>query len=129
VEFAIPLAVVVVIVLGVFAALIANARRQAVHHEHTRDADIDLLRYHVPEGHDPAPVIAALQHEGFEVLPDARRTDRHDLLIPCREGKDRHREHVRAVIEGVDAINLEGDPAGRPGDTAPAGRGVRFADE
>jgi hypothetical protein len=122
VEFAIPLAIVVVLVLLVFAALISNARRRADHVEETRDSGTDLLRYHVPEGHDPAPIIAALEHEGFEVLPDARRMDRNDLLIPCQQGKDRHREHVRAVIEGVDKVNLEGD-------RLPAGRTVRFADE
>ena len=57
-DFAIPLAIVVVVVLLVFAALISNARRRADHIEETREADIDLLRYHVPKGHDPAPVIA-----------------------------------------------------------------------
>jgi hypothetical protein len=121
VEFAIPLVIVVVIVLLVFAALISNARRRAEHGEETREADVDLLRYHVPEGRDPAPVIAALEQEGFEVLPDARRTDRHDILIPCQQGRDRHREHVRAVIENVDKVNLEGD-------RVPIGT-VRFADE
>ena len=120
-EFAIPLAIVVVLVLLVFAALISNARRRADHIEETREADIDLLRYHVPEGHDPAPVIAALEHEGFEVLPDARRMDRNDILIPCQQGKDRHREHVRAVIESVDKVNLDDD-------RVPTGT-VRFADE
>jgi hypothetical protein len=122
VQIAIPLAIVVVIALVVLARMVSQARRRADHIEDVRDSDIDLLRYHVPEGDDPTPVIAALQKEGFDVLPDARRMDRNDILIPCQEGTERHREHVRAVIAGVDAINLEGDPP-------PPGRTVRFADE
>lgn len=118
----VPVAIVVIVALLVVAGMARSARNRADHIEHARESDTEMLRYHVPEGHDPAPIIAALQRDGFEVLPDARRMDRNDILIPCPEGKDRHREQVRAVIGGVDAINLDGDPD-------PVDRTVRFADE
>jgi hypothetical protein len=127
VEFAIPLLIVVVLVLVVLAAVVRFTRRRAEHEEALRDearapsTPMEMLRYRVPEGRDPAPVLAALRHEGFEAIPDAEDAARHDILIPCQEGAERHREHVRAVIESADKVNLEGD-------RDPVGA-VRFADE
>jgi hypothetical protein len=127
VEFAIPLLIAVVVALVVLVAVVRFTRRRAEHEDALRDAalspssPVEMLRYRVPEGRDPAPVLAALQRAGFEAIPDTEDTARHDILIPCQEGAARHREHVRAVIEDADKVNLEGD-------RAPVGA-VRFTDE
>lgn len=124
-EVAAPILVVVVLGLLIVAAVMRSARRQGERTEELRraehESDLEMLRYHVPQGHDPAVVLAALHREGFEAIPDTEDAHRNDILIPCQEGADRHREHVRAVIGDVDRINFEGD-------RAPVGA-VRFADE
>lgn len=124
-EVAIPIAIVVVIALLVVVAVMTYARRKSDRAQELRTAarttDLEMLRYRVPEGRDPAVLLAALRREGFEAIPDSEDVARHDILIPCHEGKDRHREHVRAVIENVDQVNLDGD-------RDPVGA-VRFTDE
>jgi hypothetical protein len=114
---ALVILVPVVLVLAAIAAL--RRRDEAVKSEAFSPA-VGTLRYHVPEGQDPAAVLAALETEGYAATL-APSPETGDVLIPCRSGADRERAHVRAVIAHA-ALNLEGDP--RDADHA-----VRFADE
>lgn len=113
--------VVVVIVAAIAlttGALPALRRRDdAVKEEAAvRDAapGADTLRYRVPEGQDPAAVMAALEAAGYHATP-APELNTHDLLVPCPHGADpaQQRAHVRAVIAGA-ALNLEGDSERSP---------------
>lgn len=68
------------------------------------DRPAELLRYHVPEGQDPAAVVAALTHSGYETELDGARV----VVVARPEG--RTRDEIRATISAADtAID-----AGRP---------------
>jgi hypothetical protein len=73
------------------------------------------LRYPVPEGQDPVPVVTALKDEGFDALADG-----HEVVVKVPTDAERHRSRVREVIAAAPR-NLEGDPS--------PSQGVRFADE
>jgi hypothetical protein len=122
------LLVIALIIIGVLVfggiALVSGGRFSSRQGDVQAEAKAgtDMLRYHVPEGWDPAMVLAALQKEGFEAVPDLNGSGAtQDLLIPCRDGVERHRAHVRAVIESAEQANFMGDL-----DQLPQ---VRFADE
>lgn len=118
-------ATLVIVVLVVIAVVIAglmfkrfgdeNRRRQEAVRENPRQ----VLRYRVPEGQDPAAVLVALTHGGFEAVtsPD----DTQMVVVQCPMGADEQREEVRTLIENEAALNLEDDPH-NPGT-------VRFTDE
>jgi hypothetical protein len=107
----IPVLILVIVlpVLVVFVVVPAMRRRDEAVKEETRL--FPTLRYHVPEGQDPAAVLAALETEGYAAtLSPAPAT--HEVLIPCRSGAERERAHVRSVIAHA-SLNMEGDPADR----------------
>jgi hypothetical protein len=111
--------VVLVLVIGAIA-VVRMARRNQEREAWAKSSETQSLRYSVPEGQDPAAVMAALRQEGYEPIQDQDTAGR-DVLIPCPAGKDRDRARVRAILVHVAPLNLEGDPA----DTS----SVRFADE
>ena len=108
-------AVVVVLLLLPFLRRATKERVRA--HEWAKSDEVETLRYRVPEGQDPAAVMAALRGKGFE--PGGDIDDSQDVLVPCRT--DRDRERVRDAIAAA-GTNME-DPRGR----GPAA--VRFLDE
>ena len=111
------LLLIIPVVVALWAITALRRRDDAVKAE-AFSPETDTLRYHVPDGQDPAAVLAALEVEGYRAtLAPAPATD--DVLIPCRTGAERERAHVRAVIAHA-ALNLEGDPGDHP---------VVFADE
>ena len=114
----VPLAFIVVV--GVVAVRWFRQDDERTYNEATGHV-VDSLRYHVPNGQDPAAVLAALKVEGYEAVYDDR-AEVPDVLILTPSGADRERAHVRAVLNHGTPQNLEGDPQ-------PAGRQIRFADE
>ena len=115
----IAIAIVVAIIV---VAVVRFLHRQAGHQDEVKSAPVDMLRYRVPEGQDPAIVVAALQKEGFQAIPDVQGAGAsHDVLIPCHDGIERHRSAVRSIIQGTEQINFEGDQRQIPQ--------VKFADE
>ncbi|SFB79666.1 hypothetical protein SAMN04487968_101555 [Nocardioides terrae] len=108
----VPVLVLVVLALVAMAAVRVLRRRDEAVKAEAFSPNTDTLRYHVPEGQDPAAVIAALEVEGYRAtLAPAPSID--DVLIPCRAGAERERAHVRAVI-AHSALNMEGDPGDHP---------------
>jgi hypothetical protein len=110
--------VILVPVVVVIAAVTALRRRDDTVKQAAFSPTTDTLCYHVPEGQDPAAVLAALETEGYAATLSPAPAI-HDVLIPCRTGADRERAHVRAVIAHA-ALNMEGAPGDHP---------VVFADE
>jgi len=108
------LLVLVVLVVGA-VALAAISRRQRERVDETHRPEVSTLRYLVPEGHDPVPIVTALQREGYDAVSEGQ-----EVVVPCRTDPERERARVRAVIAAA-PLNLEGDPA--------SGREVRFTDE
>jgi len=117
---------VIVVVLGVVVVfglvpLVQrfNEQRRRVQDE-VKHGDVEAVRYQVPEGQDPAVVMAALRHEGFEPVGDQEATAQ-DILVPCSSSSDRDR--VRRVIASA-PTSLEGGPHPAAGPHE-----VRFTDE
>lgn len=116
------LVVLVVLLVVFFAGGFGLMRR---HREPTPGLDSDVvperasLRYTVPDGQDPAAVIAALRVAGYDAARDSVGNT-NDVVIACEEDTPELRERVRSVIAADAPLNMEGDPM--PGQ-------VRFADE
>jgi hypothetical protein len=104
--------VVLIPVVVIVAAVSALRRRDEAVKAEAFSPTIDTLCYHVPEGQDPAAVLAALETEGYAATLSPAPAI-HDVLIPCRTGADRERAHVRAVIAHA-SVNMEGTPGYRP---------------
>lgn len=98
------LVIVAVLVAVVFAAVRFTQREQQ-HETEVLDSGDPTLVYRLPEGQDPAAVLAALRREGFDAAPVPGGTG-HEVLISCPDGVDRHRAEVRGVIQH--AATLEG---------------------
>lgn len=79
----------------------------------------DVLRYAVPEGQDPAAVMAALAPAGY-VARLTEDVDTRVLVIAEEEGERPDRGRVRALI--AQSSTTIQDPAAAPSD-------VRFLDE
>jgi len=95
-----------------------RASRQRI--ERLVDPAVDTLEYEVPEGQDPAVVVAALTLEGLDAVGELRHGRRLVLLnITGDDGEVRSR--ARAVIAHEAPLNPEGDASP---DTQ-----VRFLDE
>lgn len=110
--------VVAIVVVFLLLPILRRATQERVRaHQWAKSEDVDTLRYRVPEGQDPAAVMAALRGEGFEPVGDI--DDSQDVLVPCRTDSDR--ERVREAI-AVAGMNLEDEDGTGPD-------GVRFLDE
>ena len=118
---------------AVFAAILALAvitlyvvreqtgflRRHEQRDKELHSDRVPTLEYEVPEGQDPAVVLAALHQAGYDATSDATHP-RQTVLIACPGGIEGEREHARAVIESADVTT--------PDDGAPV-PAVRFRDE
>lgn len=103
--------VLVLVVIGLLvwgtASVVRGGKREIARQDLAKSDQMDTLTYVVPEGQDPAAVMAALRQEGFEPVRD-RDTPEQRIIIPCREGLDRVRPQVRVVIRDA-GLNLDDD--------------------
>jgi hypothetical protein len=116
----VPILLVILVLVIASVAVVRMNRRKEAREARAKSGETEFLRYRMPEGQDPAAVLAALRQEGFDPVQDSETAGR-EVLIPCPAGKDRERARVRAILLHAAPLNLEGDPA----DTS----SVRFADE
>jgi hypothetical protein len=123
------LLVVVVLAVAATAAVVIWMGRAGTRHALPGDAapaarpgvrpDRDVLRYAVPEGQDPAPLVAALTGSGYPAdLEDD--VHRRTVVVTCPQGVVHDRGDVRALLERVTTTLQDG---------APVGAEVRFEDE
>jgi hypothetical protein len=102
---------VLAVVVGIAYSARATGKVAKLAEEQASPADprIQTLRYRVPDGQDPAVLIAALEPEGYtadlEVLDAARF-----LVIACPAGRDRERARVRHILAEHEVASLEGPP-------------------
>ncbi|MCW2786945.1 MAG: hypothetical protein JWP74_3462 [Marmoricola sp.] len=117
----IPVALVLIAVVAVALALVRFSQSRGAQQE-ALEADPRVLRYVVPEGQDPAVVLAEFQGLPLEVAP-APGEAVHEILISSPAGRPAvDREQVRTLLAGVQRTSLDADaPAPLPP--------VRFADE
>lgn len=116
----VPVIVLAIVVIIIAMALLRSGRQAEERKLRAQERPADTLRYHVPTGQDPAAVIGALANEGYDAVRDSE-ANTTDILVLCAAGKERERAHVRAVIEHVAPLDMEGHP------TPP--HPVAFADE
>jgi hypothetical protein len=86
----------IAVLVGVFVVvpwLRGESRRTAELTESGRES----LVYDVPEGVDPAMIVAALRNDGLEAI-EVQRQGRQRVVISCPMGRERLRPRARAVI-------------------------------
>ncbi|MGN6252157.1 MAG: hypothetical protein ACTHNS_10130 [Marmoricola sp.] len=120
-EIAIPVAVLLVIIVIAVIALAGRAKTQT-HDAADLSRSDATLQYVVPEGQDPAAVVAALENHGYLARRDPDYTHTAMVVVDCPEGVEHDRPRVRTVLEQAMPLNMDGD-------RAPALDPVRFADE
>lgn len=110
----VPLVLFVVIAVVIVVMTRRSAGGETETHEILVDPEVPALRYEVPDGQDPAAVLAALRNSGY-VASAEQQAGNQGLLIGLPEGERPDREQVRSVIAGANT-NLEGDasPAATP---------------
>jgi hypothetical protein len=125
-QLAVPLIVLVIIAAFVLWGVFAYVGQQSKRREEIKDAVADpaspTLRYHVPEGQDPAVLLTALERDGWTATTTSDNAGLQDVLVTLPEDSQAERARVRAAITRVRAVNMEGDQAA----SLPP---VRFADE
>ena len=97
--------IVALVIAVIWVAPLARSRQRksdVINAAHTPTLD-----YRVPEGQDPAAVMAALSHEGYDAALDPR--DMQVLRVHCPAGPDRDRARVRSIIEQVPATGIDGN--------------------
>lgn len=114
-----PVVFLVFLVLAVVAWIAYSARAtgrvvKKAEAQDTRNPHVEILRYRLPDGQDPAVLIAALEMEGYEADLEVESSGRY-LLVECPSGRDRERARVRNVLAQNQMASLEGPPiyAGR----------------
>jgi len=113
----------IILVLGVLLLLFVVLpwmRTESRHRSKLVSPETETLEYRVPEGQDPAAVVAALRKDGLDAMTVSRAGDQL-VLIGAEGGVQRIRGRARAVIAHESDLNIEGDPAPEVD--------VRFTDE
>ncbi len=87
--------------------------------ERITDPGLESLVYEVPEGRDPATIVAALRSDGLDAV-EVLHHGRQRVVISAPSGREQLRPRARAVIAHEADLNFEGDPAEED---------VTFADE
>jgi hypothetical protein len=114
------IALLAVVVLLAIYVVVPWMRGQERKRARIADPRQKSLVYEVPEGHDPATIVAALRNDGLEAT-EVLRQGRQRVVIACPEGREDLRPRARALIANEADLNLEGDPAMK--------REVTFVDE
>jgi hypothetical protein len=124
-------ALLVPIVLGLVVLVLAAVavtrftRREIEHGDQLRAADRPTLTYEVPPGQDPAVVLVALRHAGYDASADAGSgASSPVVIIGTTTGGAPDREDVRAALSRLDRVNV--DPEADVALDLPP---VRFTDE
>jgi hypothetical protein len=115
-----------VVVIGALVVAFMAVRRRA-EAQGDKQASIkeepaaSSLLYPVPPGQDPALLVSTLESHGYPAVAELDGAGQ-TLHISCPDDRDRDRERVRRLIEGVDTTAID---AGRPMQE----HRVRFRDE
>lgn len=114
------LVVLIVLLLAVFGFMMSRQGKDRAARQEQVAAAGDTVRYHVPNGQDPAAVLVTLAQGGFEGHSDTG--DSHTLTITLPLGAQQ-REEVRVLLENEAGQTLD------PQDHTVPGGPVRFLDE
>jgi len=109
-----------IIVLAAVYVVVPWMRGESRLRERLTEPGKESLVYEVPEGQDPATVVAALRNNGLEAAEVMREGRQRVVISEASAGEDL-RSRAREIIAKEADLNLEGDPS--------APRKVTFADE
>jgi hypothetical protein len=96
---------VLVLVVGAIAVK-QFGRREIQHSDRLQNADRATLRYQVPEGQDPAVVLAGLRRAGYDASADSEPGPSSPIVIIGEHGGDPDREAVRRTLSELDGTNV-----------------------
>ena len=113
----VPLVIVLAVLILIAAGVVVFGRRQNRRREQVSRSD--TVRYRVPEGQDPASVLAGLNAAGYDAVVTSAEAG-PVVAVRVESPNPQAREGIRTVIADA-PLNLEGD--------RPAARDVRFLDE
>jgi hypothetical protein len=118
--------VILLIIVIVAAALAAKhfSARAVQHSDRLQRDDRSTLRYEVPEGQDPAVVLAGLRQAGYDASADSEPGPSSPIVIIGARGGGPDREAVRRTLTGLDGTNVVPEESGQVQRSQ-----VRFVDE
>lgn len=105
---AVVVGVIIVLIAGVvfFGYTSAKAGKEG---EAGVDPRVEHLSYPVPDGQDPAVLMAALTEAGYDAASEVVEGKPH-VVVACPAGRDRERAHVRQVIRDTGTTGMTGTP-------------------
>jgi hypothetical protein len=121
----VPVILLIVVLVLAWFAVQRFGRREIQRSDRLQNADRSTLRYEVPEGQDPAAVLAGLRGAGYYVSPDSEPGPSSPIVIIGEaQGGEPDREAVRRTLTELDGTNVV------PEESATVRRSrVRFVDE
>jgi hypothetical protein len=102
----VPVILLVVVLVVVAIAVKQFGRRELQHSDRLQDPDRATLRYEVPEGQDPAVVLAGLRQAGYDASADSEPGPSSPIVIIGERGGDPDREAVRRTLSELDGTNV-----------------------
>ena len=118
---------VILLLVVIVAAVIAVKRfsgSEVQRSDRLQNADRATLRYEVPDGQDPAVVLAGLRGAGYDASPDSEPGPSSPIVIIGSRGSDPDREAVRRTLADLDGTNIVPEESGQVRRSR-----VRFVDE
>jgi hypothetical protein len=121
----VPVILLIVVLVLAWFAVQRFGRREIQRSDRLQNADRSTLRYEVPEGQDPAAVLAGLRGAGYDASPDSEPGPSSPIVIIGEaQGGEPDREAVRRTLTELDGTNVV------PEESATVRRSrVRFVDE
>ena len=104
-----PIVLFVIVAVVVVVMVKRSVSQQTEVREALAHPDVPALRYRVPEGQDPAAVLAALHGAGYTATADDHGGGDQGVLIGGIGDEAPDREEVRRVLAGEGKLNFEGD--------------------
>jgi hypothetical protein len=121
----VPVILLIVVLVLAWFAVQRFGRREIQRSDRLQNADRPTLRYQVPEGQDPAAVLAGLRQAGYDASADSEPgPSSPTVIIGDAHGGEPDREGVRRTLTELDGTNVVPEESGRVRRSR-----VRFVDE
>jgi hypothetical protein len=121
----VPVILLIVVLVLAWFAVQRFGRREIQRSDRLQNADRPTLRYQVPEGQDPAAVLAGLRQAGYDASADSEPGPSSPMvIIGDAHGGEPDREGVRRTLTELDGTNVVPEESGRVRRSR-----VRFVDE
>ena len=120
----VPVILLIVVIVAAAFAVKHFSAREVQHSDRLQRDDRSTLRYEVPEGQDPAVVLAGLRQAGYDASADSEPGPSSPIVIIGAHGGGPDREAVRRTLTDLDGTNVVPEESGQVQRSR-----VRFSDE